>query len=130
MQHNYSLSEEQKVAAIKLMNVIDMINETVGDALSDMLLVETILHAKGWNINDWERSYNDLPNKQLKVRVKDRNVIATTNAERHCLTPVGLQEKINKTVLKYRKGRSFVRYKIMYLLQNLFSGNGTVTLYL
>lgn len=106
---NETLSAAQRLASAKLRDVIDLINETVGDALSDMLLVETILHAKGWDIIEWERSYNDLPNKQLKVGVKDRNVITTTNAERHCLTPVGLQEEIDKIVSKYPRGRSFVR---------------------
>lgn len=107
---NEKLSEVQKIASTKLKDVIDLINETVGDALSDMLLVETILHTKGWDIIEWERSYNDLPNKQLKVSVRDRNIITTTNAERHCLTPIGLQEEIDKAVSKYSRGRSFVRY--------------------
>ncbi|KAG5347948.1 AGM1 mutase, partial [Acromyrmex charruanus] len=106
---NEILSTTQRVASSKLRDVIDLINETVGDALSDMLLVETILHAKGWDVIEWERSYNDLPNRQFKVRVKDRNIITTTNAERHCLTPVCLQEEIDKIVLKYSRGRSFVR---------------------
>lgn len=89
--------------------MIDVINQTVGDALSDMLLVELILHAKGWNIIDWEKSYEDLPNKQLKVKVRDRNAITTYDAERRCATPEGLQEKIDQTVAKYTSGRSFVR---------------------
>lgn len=113
---NKTLSEGQRMASAKLRDVIDLINETVGDALSDMLLVETILHAKGWDIMEWEKSYNDFPNKQLKVRVKDRNVITTTNAERHCLTPLGLQEEIDKIVSKYPKGRSFIRYNIFFLM--------------
>lgn len=106
---NESLSEAQKAATTKLKDIINLINETVGDALSDMLLVETILHTKDWDIIEWERSYNDLPNKQLKVSVRDRNIITTTNAERHCLTPVGLQAEIDKTVSKYSRGRTFVR---------------------
>jgi phosphoacetylglucosamine mutase len=36
---------------------MDMTNETVGDAISDLLLVETILHAKGWSVQDWNKSY-------------------------------------------------------------------------
>lgn len=112
---NEMLSAAQRMASAKLRDIIDLINETVGDALSDMLLVETILHAKGWDIIEWEKSYNDLPNKQLKVRVKDRNVITTMNAERHCLTPVGLQEEINKIVSKYPRGRSFVRCVRVYV---------------
>lgn len=47
-----------------------MINQTVGDAISDMLLVETVLHARGWDIQRWEQTYTDLPNRQLKVVVK------------------------------------------------------------
>ncbi|EFN76368.1 phosphoacetylglucosamine mutase [Harpegnathos saltator] len=106
---NATLSETQRASATKLRAVIDMINETVGDAFSDMLLVETILHARGWNVADWERTYNEFPNRQLKVKVLDRTDVTTTDAERRCLTPAGLQEKIDKTVSKYRKGRSFIR---------------------
>lgn len=89
--------------------MIDIINQSVGDALSDVLLVETILHARGWNIITWEQSYTDFPNRQLKVHVKDRNVIKTTDAERKCVSPVGLQDKIDMLVVNYTKGRAFVR---------------------
>lgn len=87
-----------------------MTNQCVGDALSDMLLVETVLFAKGWNIEDWFNAYKDLPNRQLKVRVADRNVIQTTDAERKCVKPEGLQAQLDATVAKFTQGRSFVRY--------------------
>ncbi|XP_012137659.2 phosphoglucomutase 3-like protein nst [Megachile rotundata] len=106
---NPQLSATEKSAASKLMNIIDVINQTVGDAFSDMLLVETILHAKGWSIIDWEGSYKDLPNRQLKVKIADKNTITTADAGRRCVTPAGLQEKIDKVVSRYSKGRSFVR---------------------
>jgi phosphoacetylglucosamine mutase len=88
---------------------IDLINETVGDAISDMLLVETILHAKGWDLNDWLKMYTDLPNLQQKVKVQDRYVFETKDAGRICIKPEGLQDKINEVVRKYQKGRTFVR---------------------
>lgn len=106
----------EKAAASKLANIINVINQTVGDAFSDMLLVETVLHMKGWSIIDWERSYEDFPNKQLKVKVSDKNLITMTDAERRCVTPVGLQDKIDKVVSQYRKGRSFVRYNIILVI--------------
>lgn len=53
--------------AEKLAQVLDVINETVGDAISDMLLVETVLHARGWSALDWNTAYSDLPNRQMKV---------------------------------------------------------------
>ncbi|CAH1783957.1 unnamed protein product, partial [Owenia fusiformis] len=104
-----TLSSEQREAAEKLKNVIDLINQTVGDAISDMLLVETILHTKGWDISEWNSAYKDLPNRQLKVKVKDRTVIETTDAERRTTSPSGLQEAIDAIVAKYNNGRSFVR---------------------
>lgn len=96
-------------SAKKFLRVIDLINETVGDAISDMLLVETILLDKGWSMSDWANQYQDLPNRQLKVLVKDRTVISTTDAERVCVTPNGLQEEINCLAGKYSRGRAFVR---------------------
>lgn len=86
-----------------------MINQTVGDALSDLLLVETILHALGWDTATWDGSYTDLPNRQMKVSVADRNVIQTADAERRCVEPPSLQDEIDSIVRKYKKGRSFVR---------------------
>ncbi|EDW78771.1 uncharacterized protein Dwil_GK12616 [Drosophila willistoni] len=91
------------------LKIIDLINETVGDAISDMLLVETILNHKGWDVKDWISTYTDLPNQQLKIKVQDRNVIATTDAERVCVKPEGLQIEINKAVSNYKRGRAFVR---------------------
>lgn len=102
-------TDEQKEASNNLLLTIDLINETVGDAISDMLLVETILHSKGWDLKDWLATYEDLPNLQQKVKVQDRNVFETTDAERVCVKPEGLQEELNKLVRKYNRGRAFVR---------------------
>lgn len=96
-------------AAQRLRLTVDLINETVGDAISDMLLVETILLDNGWDVQQWLSSYNDLPNCLRKVKVSDRRLITTTDAERVCVTPEGLQAAIDQTVSKYPAGRSFVR---------------------
>eukprot|EP00124_Ichthyophonus_hoferi_P001022 Ihof_evm3s46 gene=Ihof_evmTU3s46 len=102
------LNATQITALNKLISLIDVINQTVGDALADCLMVEVILHQKGWTLQQWNACYTDLPSRQLKVLVKDRTVITTTDAERIAVTPVGLQDAINATVAKYPKGRSFV----------------------
>ena len=41
----------------RLLLFMDLINQTVGDALSDMLMVEAILHARGWDVQDWSMAY-------------------------------------------------------------------------
>ncbi|CAK1594573.1 unnamed protein product [Parnassius mnemosyne] len=100
---------EQRKAASLLLNFIDMTNETVGDAISDLFLVETILCARGHNVRQWMKAYTDLPCRLLKVTVQDRNAISTADAERVCTSPEGLQTRINELVSRYKSGRSFVR---------------------
>ncbi|XP_022593645.1 phosphoacetylglucosamine mutase isoform X2 [Seriola dumerili] len=102
-------NDERKRAARLLKNTINVINQTVGDAISDMLLIEAILAIKGMTVQQWDAIYTDLPNRQLKVKVSDRRVIDTTDAERRAVSPAGLQEAIDSLVKKHKLARSFVR---------------------
>ncbi|NXF75448.1 AGM1 mutase, partial [Sclerurus mexicanus] len=101
--------DEKREAAKVLENMIDLINQTVGDAISDMLVIEAILALKGLTVQQWDAIYTDLPNRLLKVQVADRRVIDTRDAERCAVTPPGLQEKIDALVKKYKLSRAFVR---------------------
>lgn len=103
------LEDEKRKAAKMLENIIDLFNQAAGDAISDMLVIEAILALKGLTIQQWDALYTDLPNRQLKVKVADRQVISTTDAERKAVTPSGLQEAIDNLVKKYKLSRAFVR---------------------
>uniref|UniRef100_A0A7N0U3S4 Phosphoacetylglucosamine mutase n=1 Tax=Kalanchoe fedtschenkoi TaxID=63787 RepID=A0A7N0U3S4_KALFE len=100
---------EQQMATSRLLAVSKLINQAVGDAFSDVLLVEAILYYEQWSIQKWNELYQDLPSRQLKVKVVDRNAVLTTNAETEVVRPPGLQELIKAEVAKYNQGRSFVR---------------------
>lgn len=100
---------EERVAANQIRAFINIINETVGDAIADMLATEVILSVLHLNLDKWLNLYHDLPQRQLKVAVRDRTMITTTDAERRCLTPAGLQQRVDELVAKYPSGRSFVR---------------------
>ncbi|SPN97137.1 probable phosphoacetylglucosamine mutase [Cephalotrichum gorgonifer] len=102
-------SPAQKDALDVLAACGDLINQTVGDALSDMLLVEVILAHKNWTLKDWALTYSDLPNRLVRVEVADKDAFRTTDAERRLTHPVGLQDKIDQCVSKYTRGRSFAR---------------------
>lgn len=102
-------SPAQQTALETLDALNDLINQTVGDAISDMLLVEVILAHKNWSVAEWTNTYKDLPNRLIAVDVKDRNIFKTTDAERKLEKPEGVQEKITKLVEKYPSGRSFAR---------------------
>ncbi|KAG2426457.1 hypothetical protein HXX76_011688 [Chlamydomonas incerta] len=96
-------------AAAQLLLLSRLINQTVGDAISGLLLVELILRRKGWSLAQWQSLYTDLPSRQLKLKVADRNSITTADAERVCVSPAGLQEAINAIVAKVPQGRAFAR---------------------
>ncbi|KAK9984902.1 hypothetical protein SO802_034427 [Lithocarpus litseifolius] len=101
-------SEQQK-AVLRLLAVSKLINQAVGDALSGLLLVEAILRHMGWSIYRWTELYQDLPSRQLKVKVVDRTSVVTANAETVAVRPPGIQEAINAETAKYPQGRSFIR---------------------
>ncbi|KAI4371483.1 hypothetical protein MLD38_019712 [Melastoma candidum] len=104
-----SAGSDQQRAALRLMAVSKLINQAIGDALSGLLLVEAILFHMGWSISQWNELYHDLPSRQLKVKVKDRTAVVTTNAETTVVKPPGIQEAINVVSAKYPRGRSFIR---------------------
>ncbi|THH11214.1 hypothetical protein EW145_g799 [Phellinidium pouzarii] len=99
----------QQTALNHLINLTELINQTVGDALSDMLLVEVVLAHKSFSGLEWDSLYSDLPNRLVKVVVKDRNIFKTEDAERRLVSPPGLQQKLDELIRKYDGGRSFVR---------------------
>lgn len=102
-------SPAQATALENLRSLVELINQTVGDALSDLLVVEIILAHKGWGPKEWDSTYTDLPNRLVRVEVTDRLVFKTTDAERRLLEPAGVQEKIDALVGKYKQGRAFAR---------------------
>jgi len=102
-------SPAQKDAMEILAALGDMVNQTVGDALSDMLLVEVILAHKGWTLRDWGMTYSDLPNRLVRVEVGDKDLFRTTDAERRLSHPEGAQEEIDMAVKKYSEARAFAR---------------------
>jgi phosphoacetylglucosamine mutase len=99
----------QSTALGHLVNLTQLINQTVGDALSDLLLVEVVLAHKSYSGLEWDSLYADLPNRLVKVVVQDRNSFKTKDAERRLISPPGLQLKIDELVRRYEGGRSFVR---------------------
>ncbi|KAH6690737.1 phosphoacetylglucosamine mutase [Plectosphaerella plurivora] len=102
-------SPAQKDALDTLAALGDLVNQTVGDALSDMLLIEVILAHKKWTLKDWAQTYTDLPNKLVKVEVGNKDLFKTYDAERRLESPENLQALIDESVQKYASGRSFAR---------------------
>ncbi|KAL6779445.1 PHM1 [Auxenochlorella protothecoides x Auxenochlorella symbiontica] len=86
-----------------------LVNQTVGDALSILLLVVVALRRRGWTLEDWAGIYRDLPSRQSVRSVADRSVIVTADAERRVARPAALQPAIDAAVAAAPQGRAFVR---------------------
>jgi phosphoacetylglucosamine mutase len=99
----------QSTALNHLRSLVQLINQTVGDAISDVLLVEAILAHKSYSGEEWNSLYVDLPNRLVKVVVADRHAFQTEDAERRLVSPKGLQAKVDDLVRRFDGGRSFVR---------------------
>ncbi|KAL8935360.1 MAG: hypothetical protein Q9216_005466 [Gyalolechia sp. 2 TL-2023] len=102
-------SPAQSSALETLRALTALVNQTVGDALSDLLLVEVILAYKGWGPKEWDLTYTDLPNRLVRVEVADRSIFKAVDAERRLESPPGVQAQIDAAVGKFKNGRSFAR---------------------
>ena len=49
------------VARSRILAAAELINQAVGDAISDALFIEAVLTLKGWTVEDWAKMYTDLP---------------------------------------------------------------------
>lgn len=63
--------DRANIALRRLRTLPALVNQSVGDAMSDMLLVDSILYLRGWDLNTWAKLYEDMPSKQAKVKVSD-----------------------------------------------------------
>uniref|UniRef100_T1K320 Uncharacterized protein n=1 Tax=Tetranychus urticae TaxID=32264 RepID=T1K320_TETUR len=62
-----------------LIKIIVCFYQATGNAISDLLLVEAILRAKDWNIEDWDAIYETSPSRLLKLIVPDRKFLKTND---------------------------------------------------
>lgn len=92
-----------------LPDLMALVNECVGDAISDLLLVEAILATRHLTLAQWASAYTELPSLQLKVPVGDRARFRTTNADQQLVEPEGLQAQVDRLVAAVPGARAFVR---------------------
>ena len=98
-----------QAAARRLLRVRRLVNQAIGDALSDMLLVRAILAWRGWDAARWDSMYSDLPSRQTKLAVVDRNAVVVNGDETRALQPEALQQKLDELAAATLSGRCFVR---------------------
>lgn len=68
-------SNRANIALRRLRVLPALVNQSVGDAMSDMMLVDAILYLRGWDLSTWAKLYSDMPSKQAKVKVADSKFV-------------------------------------------------------
>ena len=85
-----------------------LLNQAVGDALSDLFAVLAILQNLEISPQEWVKLYTDYPSRQLKIKVPDRRAVKCSPDETRVIDPPHLQAKIDE-IVKASGGRAFVR---------------------
>lgn len=101
--------QDASAAASEILALNNLINAAVGDAISDILLVEVALKRRGMDLVEWHAIYSDLPSRQLACPVKNRFAIVTEDSERRVSEPKELQLAIDSIMARFPGSRSFVR---------------------
>lgn len=108
-QELFKSKRKESEAMETLYQLTQLVNQAVGDAISDILLVQVVLSQMGMSFQQWDQMYTDLPSYQSKVKVSNRNLVKTIDAERRVQSPEALQTAIDQCVVKFKSGRAFVR---------------------
>ena len=61
------LQDENQTEVLQLATLI---NQTVGDAFSDLFAIEAVLSLLNYTAADWHKMYSDFPNRLMKVIIK------------------------------------------------------------
>uniref|UniRef100_A0A0M3J975 LD02044p (inferred by orthology to a D. melanogaster protein) n=1 Tax=Anisakis simplex TaxID=6269 RepID=A0A0M3J975_ANISI len=69
--HFHEIISRFKIELKRLRGFSSLINEVVGDAMCDLLVVEILLRHYDWSVDDWaQKLYTDAASCQLKVKVR------------------------------------------------------------
>jgi phosphoacetylglucosamine mutase len=104
-------TDEESTAAIKILQFYQLINQLVGDSVSTLLATCYVLLDSELTVPIWRSFYENIPSKQYKIFVTDKNRIITSVDESRIVEPKGLQDEIEKIVDKYSdtQCRAFIR---------------------
>jgi phosphoacetylglucosamine mutase len=97
------------VEAKKIAGILKLSNQTVGDAIANLLVIESILQDLDMSIQDFNNIYDENPSRMYKAIVKDRTKFKVIWDESRLTSPEALQEFIDAQVGSVNEGKAFVR---------------------
>jgi phosphoacetylglucosamine mutase len=101
--------KEDNIHARRLRAFLAISNVYVGDSICNLLMIEAVLRAKNYSMENFSNMYRELPNKMFKAVVADRTAFRTVWDETKLTEPQMLQDIIELFSKDFKKGRAFVR---------------------
>ena len=101
--------KEDMIEAKKLRALLRISNVYVGDAISNLLMIEAVLRDRDWSIDTFSEMYQEFPNKMYKAVVENRVNFKTQWDESRLIDPLPLQDLIDAQAASVEGGRAFVR---------------------
>ena len=104
-------NERMELALKRLKGITEVINQAIGDAISDMLITMAALHILDLDQNTWNDLYSDLPSKQMKVPVAadKKTKFIPSDDETYLIQPEHIQKALKEEMSKFDQGRCFCR---------------------
>jgi phosphoacetylglucosamine mutase len=103
-------NEPRKAMALRRLHAFtQVINQAVGDSISDMLASLTCMQVLGVDHYGWLDMYTELPSRQLKCPHAKKGKIKCSEDETRAVVPEQLQVRLDQAMAKFESGRCFVR---------------------
>ena len=119
--------KKDTLEAKKIIGILQLSNMTVGDAIANLLLIESVLRDLDMSIQDFSQIYLDNPIRMYKAVVKDRTKFKVIWDESRLTEPAALQETIDTLVASVSEGKAFVRPSGTEDILRLYAEASTVT---
>lgn len=88
---------------------ISLANQTVGDAVTNLLLAEVAMYVLGWKLETLANLYPTQPGVTTKVEVQRKDLLKVTYDETEILEPIALREEVATVLAQYTCSRALIR---------------------
>ena len=101
--------KDDQLACKKLKAFLRIPNRYVGDAITNMLMIEAVLRDTNFSTEQFSAQYKENPSQMFKAVVSDRTKFTVIKDESRLTNPLALQQFIDEACKRYDDGRAFVR---------------------
>mmetsp|Transcript_9767 Transcript_9767/g.19148 ORF Transcript_9767/g.19148 Transcript_9767/m.19148 type:complete len:519 (-) Transcript_9767:4516-6072(-) len=88
---------------------VSLANQTVGDAVTNLILAEVALFVLGWKLETLAQLYPTQPGVTTKVEVLRKDLLKVSYDETQVLEPVSLREEVDQVLSRYTCSRALIR---------------------